>query len=487
MTLRPSVHPSTVIQSGDFVTPVANILASRAVSTTVEKTDTSTIECLSARLLDALAIIGSGDRSTTASIARDYLRMARNFDTEVSLSLPDLGDLSLEDAGFLLGGYAFSQNFADTSLPAVTHPGSVVIPALLVAGMAQPVSGLDGLSAIAAGYDAMEVTGRALNGNPRMGHQIRGFRPTATCGPIAAVVTIGRAWRMSESQIANGICLAANHGGGLRRHSGGEAGSIRLQSAEAVRRGVAALLQSQAGLEASPTMLEGDGGFFAAYQSESLDAAALDLADRSLFAAAHESAAKIHCVAHTIVPVLDGLLELVLRNELKPDDVEKIECLVPHEHAIISVPGLHENARVGGSYELACAVVLANGDYIWPDEAARGVSSLTRELASKVTVQGDDEMSHAFRSDVMSWPAQVVVTTKSGETLTAKRDAPDTLGYSPKVRDLIARKAAVLGSAIGVPDMSANLWSAVSKLPTETSVWDAIRTALPKHDVRSGS
>ena len=469
------------------MTALAAVMASRAVSTHVVEADASTVECLSARLFDGLAIIGSGERSATASIARDYLRAARGFDSDVAISLPDFGDLSLEDAGFLLGAYAFSQNFADTSLPAVTHPGSIVIPALLVASMAKPVSGVHALAALAAGYDAMEITGRALNGKPRMGHQIRGFRPTSTCGPIGAVVTIGRAWRIPEAQIANAICLATNQGGGLRRHSGGEAGSIRMQSAEAVRRGVAALLQSNAGLEASPTMLEGDGGFFAAYQAEGLDEAALELTDRSLFAAVHEAAAKIHCVAHTIVPVLDCIFEILHNEGLKPVDVESVDCLVPHEHATISVPGRLDMARVGGSYELACAAVMATGDYVWPDEANRGVSRLTRDLANRVTVHGDDAMSRVFLSDAMSWPAEVTVTTTPGEAFTVSRHAPDTLGYSPELRGLIDRKAAGLGDAIGVPDMSNKFWSAVSRVPNASNLWETLRPALPRRETPTGS
>ncbi len=144
----------------------------------------------SARLLDSLVTISHGSTSPISAAVRTAVDPANGI-----AAWPDLdGAYRPDDAGLLLGVYAFSENYCDTGLGSVAHLGSIVIPALLIAAQERVVTGRDALAAIAVGYNVMEYLGATVNGGrPRMASQLKGFRPTASAGPVAALAVLAPA------------------------------------------------------------------------------------------------------------------------------------------------------------------------------------------------------------------------------------------------------------------------------------------------------
>src|SRR6201999_750312 len=99
----------------------------------------------------------------------------------------------------------------------------------------------------------------------RMAHQLRGFRPTPSAGPLAAVAVLGRLAGRSHEDMVAALGLACSQGGGLRPSTASPTSALRLQSGEALRRSVHTVALATAGVAVHPGVLRCPGGYFPAY------------------------------------------------------------------------------------------------------------------------------------------------------------------------------------------------------------------------------
>ncbi|QHJ01599.1 MmgE/PrpD family protein [Xylophilus rhododendri] len=145
----------------------------------------------------------------------------------------------------------------------IAHLGVVVWPALLALAETapRPVSGRDLLLAAIVGYETGAQLGKAVM-TPELA---RLFRPTGLVGPYAAALASARLLGLTQAQALSAFALAGNCSGGLNewpRHGGSE---MYFHPGFAVRNAIACIELAAAGATASPTILEGPAGFFAAY------------------------------------------------------------------------------------------------------------------------------------------------------------------------------------------------------------------------------
>jgi len=418
----------------------------------------STVAMAKSHFLDGLGITIAGASTPIGALARRYLELERRAEPGAVPSLQEIlsptergNCLALEDQAFLLGSYAFSENYGDTSLRSVAHPNTVIVPALLAAATQRVVTGKRMLSGLLVGYQVMEFLARSLNnGTPRMAHQIRGFRPTATCGAAGAAAAIAHVWELDDETTQRVIETACNYGGGLRRHGTGVASSIRVQSGEVTRGGVTAVLLAQAGLEGERHMIEGDGGFFSAYQVGELDMSASDYLPTSSESfcpprwAIEDVAFKLHCTAHTLATALDCILDIRRDHTISPEAVSQIEILVPSQHVTISASHPYEPPKnsdeASGSYPFCSGAVLITGDFMWPDTLAEYLDDESvRRLASLVSISADPDLSARFDADSGTWPARVTIAA-SGKRFSSERTEPFGTVFDDSVIDQVRRK-----------------------------------------------
>ena len=433
--------------------------------------DGATAAWASARLLDGLGSIGHG---FSAPISR-AVRTAVDSGPGIS-AWPDVCQTYRhDDAGLLLGVYAFSENYCDTGIGSVAHLGSIVIPALLIAAQDRPVSGRDALAAIAVGYNVMEYLGATINGGrPRMASQLKGFRPTASAGPAAAVAVLARLSGLPPAQCQQALALACSQGGGLRRSPIGPAAAIRVQSGEAVRRAVQTLRLSRAGISAHPDILRAPGGFFAAYGDGELGRPELPRAGRSGFVAT--ASVKLDCTPHTLVTLLDAVRELIRGADGAPG---AIDVWVPAQHHTISgdpkpVPRTFPD---GASHVPFCVALAAvTGRFLYPSVIEDGLSdSRATALTERVSVRVDDQLTELFDRDPSSWPARVRIAWRSGAESELELVRPASAGWNAAdTLTAVANKVAALangeaGSAAALRDR----FSGVSSWP---DVWAQLRS-----------
>lgn len=216
---------------------------SRAIARRAGELDSSalaapTLAAARAHLLDCLGLIIAGradDRVRRAST------VAGGLDPVVALSLA-CGALGLDD-------------FDEATR---THPGAVVVPALLVSSASHgiPVPGHRLATALVLAYDMIAWLGTALDA--RQMHP-RGRHPSAVLG-VPSVALAG-AWLagLDEAAVASALGIGCGFSFGLTQFDVRE--EMRaLQTAEAASMGLRAARFAAAGFHAAGHALEGAGG-----------------------------------------------------------------------------------------------------------------------------------------------------------------------------------------------------------------------------------
>jgi len=168
---------------------------------------------------------------------------------------------SPEQAAFMNAALITARSQNDTDAQSVTHPGCVIVPALLALGQSHPASARDALAALIVGYELIPRLAR-----PVAQHCIaRGYRTTSVFGAIGAAATAARLLRLDATQAAHAVALAANTAGGLLQHWADGSDEWQFQVAHASRCGVQAALLARDGIRGATHAFEGAKGFYQAY------------------------------------------------------------------------------------------------------------------------------------------------------------------------------------------------------------------------------
>jgi 2-methylcitrate dehydratase PrpD len=150
----------------------------------------------------------------------------------------------------------------DMHAGSIGHHGVVVWPVLLAVAQRTPTAGDRFLVSAVLAYEAAARIGRALF-NAELA---RLYRPTGLVSPLGAALGAARMLQLSEGQTVSAFSLAVNSVGGLNQwpHIGGS--EMYFHPGFAARNTIAALELAEQDAFASPDILEGEAGLFAAYR-----------------------------------------------------------------------------------------------------------------------------------------------------------------------------------------------------------------------------
>lgn len=156
----------------------------------------------------------------------------------------------------LLNGLAMHvEDFDDTHLPTVIHPGAPVVPAALAAGELAGATGLQTLEAMIVG---VEVTLRVGNGICPV-HFDRGWHVTGTTGHLGAAVAAGRLLGLDEDAMVVALGISATQAAGLQENIGTM--TKAFHPGKAAADGIEAALLAQEGFTGPREPIEGRRGF----------------------------------------------------------------------------------------------------------------------------------------------------------------------------------------------------------------------------------
>lgn len=216
----------------------------------------------------------------------------------------------------------------------LTHPGTSILPAALVAAETTGASGKAYITGLVAGYEVMERL--AADFIPTV--MARGFHAGPVFGIFGAAVAAAKIMGLDEDQINSTIAFCASLAGsnleGIR--SGGRA----LREGAAVRNALLAVSLAKQGQIGGETVLEGEAGFYHAYAGNnlgkltysfvgatqtSLDNITANLGQEWLFL---ETLYRIYSTAGYNIAHVDVTAQLCTEHNIHYEDVERVEAVV---------------------------------------------------------------------------------------------------------------------------------------------------------------
>jgi 2-methylcitrate dehydratase PrpD len=194
--------------------------------------------------LDALACAYAGCNTPVGEILRRWGRQEQLDSKRQAMLMAALTHITETD---------------DLHRASVTHPGCVVVPAVLALGAKLGASNAEMLQAMLQGFEAMCRIGAAVGpAHYRIWHN------TATCGPFGSAMAAAALLRLDDAQTADALGNAGTQSSGFWEFMESGAMSKHLHAGRACESGMLAAELAAQGFTGPAQILEGRKGFFAA-------------------------------------------------------------------------------------------------------------------------------------------------------------------------------------------------------------------------------
>lgn len=388
-------------------------------------------------LVDTVGAIAAGSRETTTRLAEAAIAAVRTGGS-VPLAGTDRR-FDMLDAAYIAAVAGHGLELDDGYRAGSAHPGVTVVPAALAVGWDRHSSGIDLLTAVVAGYEAMTTIARVAH--PMLRKQ--GFHPTAACGVFGAAAAAAKLRGASPAILRTALGLAASSAGGLFAFVDGGADVKRLHPGHAAREGLFALLLAEQGVNSPKDAIAGRNGFLQAFAQGGHAGAAELPASLGI----EDCYVKPYPCCRHLHPAVDALLAILAENDLPPERIERIEVETYNlaaEHAHI---GWSDFASSQLSFKFVMATALRHRSVLLGhfSDTARA-DRATTDLCERIEVRGTAEMDKRYKT---MRPASVTVTSGDKRYV---RDVDDALGApSMPVDDSQLREkfADLAGTVIG--------------------------------------
>lgn len=387
------------------------------VATPLEDIPDSVTRLAKRSILDSLGLAVAGARSRGARIAQDEIA-SYGFERSESSVLGTGLRVPARFAAFANGLAIHADDYDDTQLATsadrvyglLTHPTAPVLPAVLAIAQRMRLRGAELLTAYLVGLEVETKISEAIS--PR--HYDDGFHSTATVGTIGAAAGAARALGLPIDQTAIALAIAASQAAGLRENFGTM--TKPFHAGRASESGVLAADLAGRGFSAAPNILEARRGFFNA-AGGGFDRASIDgRLGRPWTFERPGISIKPHPSGSLTHPGMGAFLDLVLREDLRPEQVRRItvgtnrhmpNALIHHRP--------HNELQAKFSMEFCIAILLL--------ERKARLAQFTDEVVNRPDVQemigrvefGVDQEAEAAGYNTMTTRIRVELT--DGKTL----------------------------------------------------------------------
>ncbi|USF25835.1 hypothetical protein N510_000751 [Firmicutes bacterium ASF500] len=229
------------------------------------------------------------------------------------------GGVPAARAAMLNGTFAHALELDDGHKYAGVHAGAVIVPTALAVGQEVGASGAEVLAAIVAGYELVYRLASAQS--PDLID--RGFHPSAVCGTVGAMAAAGKLMKLSRTQLANGLGMAALQAAGLMEATVSGQQSKCIMVGNAAFNGISCACLAKENIEGCSTAFEGEKGLFSAMSKRLNPERLLEgLGERYLI---EDTYSKFYPTCRHAQPAIEGVLLLSREHGISPKQVERIE------------------------------------------------------------------------------------------------------------------------------------------------------------------
>jgi 2-methylcitrate dehydratase PrpD len=321
------------------------------------------------------------------------------------------------------GTFAHSIELDDVVNEASLHPAVAIMSSALAAAHIGQSGARVLIEGIVVGYETMIRLGFSLD--PRA-HYARGFHPTGTCGTMGSAVTAAKILGLDRKAMTHALGIAGSQAAASMEFLSDGSFTKRFHAGWAAHSGVVAALLARDGFTGPETIVEGKYGFL---KSHSPNSDPLSLFDKwgDPYKVMKVSIKPHACCRYKQGPI-DGILEIMQQNDLKPSDIETVQLgilkagfpIVVQPEASKANPKSIVDAQF--SMPFGAAVAILHGRATLKDYTQESIKSpQIKEMMEKVRCVEDPELEKDYPE---KWPATVSLKTKGGQQYHAKIEFP---------------------------------------------------------------
>lgn len=390
-------------------------------------------------ILDGFGLALSGSVAESGRIVQEYLA-GQGVRGEATVIGTDM-KVPERFAAFANGVGIHADDYDDTQLAVhkdrvyglLTHPTAPCLPAALAIAEVNDLSGRDLMLAYQIGVEVETKIAEAIS--PR--HYQHGFHATATCGTFAAAAAAARLRGLDLETTLRALGIAASQSAGLRENFGTM--TKPFHAGRSSESGVVAVDFARAGWTATDRILESPRGFFQAHGGGfMLEAIHGKLGNPWTFIEPGVSI-KPNPSGSLTHPGMTKMLELILENDIRPEQVERVDVGTNHNmpNALIHHRPSNE-LQAKFSMEFCMAILLL--------ERRGGLPEFTDEVVNRADVQeligrvhfGVHPEAEAAGYDKMT--TIIDIHLKDGRTLSGRADFGKGSPANPMTYDEVADK-----------------------------------------------
>lgn len=326
---------------------------------------------------------------------------------------------SCTNVALVNGTFNHCLDFDDTTMPALAHPTTTILPSILAICESSNLSGKDAILAYVVGNEVFNKVAGVINPS----HWYSGYHSTGTVGCYGSVAAAGKLLNLDARQMKYALGIAASSAAGLKVNLGSMTKPYHAGNAAAI--GTRAAILAKHGFTSNQNAFEGRMGFCDVMSKEKRFNFIYELGkvweiiERPPLIKPHPSCGGTHAAMH-------ALLTLRRKYNIMPDEVEKIEMGTNPgslEQLIYPDPKDAYEARFSATFTLATAMIHGRwGITVHTDEIL--YRSDVQDMMKRVHLYVDEQITKEVPLEFVDKTSLVRIFMKDGRVFEQKCDYP---------------------------------------------------------------
>jgi len=387
---------------------VTERLARYAIETSYKSFPKEVVHQAKRCFLDLLGVALGGAKQP---LTRILMKTVKDFGGRPQATILGHGlKTNVMNAALVNGAMAHALDYDDTHSGSLGHPSAPLIPAVLAVAEWKGLSGKSALEAFILGFEVETRIGLGMG----MKHYDRGWHATSTFGRFGAAVAAGKLLGLSLEEMKIALGLAGTQAAGLRLVFGTM--TKPFHPGKCAFDGVLSAILAQRGFTCAPNIIEGKKGYFEVLGDGSqLEPMIKNLGKKYQVL---NNTFKPYAACLLTHPTIDAVIDLRSKYNLKPEDVEGIQCDVAH-FCLDSAGQIEPKTGLAGKFSTYYCAALALA------EGAAGENMFTdRRVLDPKMVALRKKVKARIVPGFKDTEARVTLTTKGGKKYSAYVDIP---------------------------------------------------------------